>query len=67
MNHLIQLWMGDSVKHMSKMNEAVGMKNCFTMNGGGKKLVRPFKRQDFWKCIGCILSEVTYGKIGHRL
>ena len=49
------------------MNEAVGMKNCVTMDGGGKRLVRPFKRQEFWKCIGCILSAVKYGKKGHKL
>ena len=49
------------------MNEAVCMKNRFTSNGGGKRLVRPFKRQELWKCIGCILSAVTYGKKLHKL
>ena len=49
------------------MNEAVGIKNRVTMNGGGKRLVRTFKRQEFWKCIGFILSAVTYGKKGHKL
>ena len=49
------------------MNEAVGMKNHFTMGGGGKRLVLPFKRRELWKCIGCVLSEVTYGKRGHKL
>ena len=43
MKHLIQYWIGDLVKQMEKMNEAVGMKNCFTMDGGGKRLVPPFK------------------------
>ena len=52
---------------MKKTNEAVGMKNRVTMNGGWKLLVRPFKGQELWKCIGCILSEVTYGKKGHKL
>ena len=49
------------------MNKAVVIRNRFTMNGGGKWLVRTFKRQEFWKCIGCILLEVTYGKKGHKL
>ena len=44
------------------MNEAVFMKNSFTYNGGGKRPVKPFKIQEFWKCIGCILSAVTYEK-----
>ena len=52
---------------MEKMNEAVCMKNRVITNGGGKRQVRPFKRQKFWKCIGCILSEATYGKKGHKI
>ena len=49
------------------MNEAVGMNNIFTMDGGGKRPVRTFRRQEFWKCIGCVLQEVTYGNKGHKL
>ena len=55
------------MKQMEKMNEAVGMNNCVTINGGGRRLVRTFKSQELWKCIGCIISEVTYGKKGHKL
>ena len=44
------------------MNESVGMKNRITMAGGKKRLVHPFRRQEFWKYIVCVLSEVTYGK-----
>ena len=55
LKHIIQLCPGDWVKHMEKMNEAVFIKNRYTVNGGGKRLVRPFKSQEFWKCIGCIL------------
>ena len=54
LNHIIQLWPGYWVSQMAKMNEAVFMKNRFTSNGVGKRLVRPFKRQKFWKYIGCI-------------
>ena len=50
-----------------KMNEAVGMKNHSTMNGGGKRLVCTFNSQDFCKCIGYILLVVTYGKKGHKI
>ena len=48
------------------MNKSVGMKNRVTMNGGGEGLVRPFKSQEFWECIGCILSAVIYGKKWHK-
>ena len=52
---------------MSKMKEAVGTKNHVTVGGGGKRIVRPFRRQQFCKCIGYVLSEVTYGNKGHKL
>ena len=52
---------------MENMNEAVCMKNRVTLNGGGKRQVKKFTRQEFWKCIGCILSAVTYGKKGRKL
>ena len=44
LNHLIQLWSGDWVNHMSKMNEAVGTKNCLTMYRAGKRIVCTFRR-----------------------
>ena len=37
--HLIKLWPGDWEKQMEKTNEAVCMKNCVTLNGGGKRQV----------------------------
>ena len=49
------------------MNEAVGMKNCLMTDGGGKRIVRPFRRQELWKFIGCVLSAVNYGKKRHKL
>ena len=52
---------------MAKMNEAVDMKNSFTMDGVGKQLVHPFKRQELWKCIGFVLPEFNYGKKGRKL
>ena len=67
MKHIIQLWPGDWAKHIEKINEMVGMKNCITMGGVGKRIVCPFRRQEFWKCIDCFLSAATYGKELHKL
>ena len=52
---------------MAKINEVVVMKNRVTVGEGGERIVRPFRRQEFWKFIGCLLSEVTYGKKEHKL
>ena len=49
------------------MDEVFGMNNRFTMDGVGKRIVCPFKRQESRNCIGCIISAVTYGKKGHKL
>ena len=67
LNYIIQLWPGDWVKQMPKMNEAVGMKNLVTMDGGGKLVFCPFRRQELWKCIGCVLLTSTFRKKGHKL
>ena len=48
------------------MNEAVGVNNCLTMDRGKKRSVCPFRRQELWKYIGCILLAVTYGNKGHK-
>ena len=52
--HLIQLFPGDWVNQMAKLNQAAGTKNPLTMGGGGKRIVCPFRRQDFWKLIGYV-------------
>ena len=52
---------------MEKMNKVVTMKNRVTVNGGWKRQVKNFTRQEFWKYIGCILLAVTYGKKGRNL
>ena len=44
LKHLIQLWTGDWISQMSKMNEAFCMNNRVTTNGEGKRLVRHFKK-----------------------
>ena len=43
------------------------MQNRLTMAGGGKRIVRPFISQEFRKCIGYILLEVTYGNKGPNI
>ena len=67
LKHLIQLWLGDWVKQMEKMNESFGINNRLTASRGNSQLVSPFIRQYFWKFIGCILQEVTYGNKGHNI
>ena len=52
---------------MEKMKKAVCTKNCVSLNGGGKRQVKKFTRKEFWKCIGCILLAVAYGKKGRKL
>ena len=48
------------------MNEVVVEKNCLDSVGGKKRHVRFFINNELWKFIGPILSEVTYGKKGHK-
>ena len=38
------------------------MKNHVILNGGWKRQVKKFTRQEYCKCIGCILFAVAYGK-----
>ena len=65
LKHLIQLWQGDWVNHMSKMNEVVDEHNRLDKCGGKRWLVWHFSNKEFWKYIGCIVLAVTYGKKGH--
>ena len=43
---------------MGKMNEAVGEKNPLDKYGGRKRIVRHLTKNDFLKCIGCIILTV---------
>ena len=40
------------MKQTEKINEVVGMKNRVTMGGVCKRMVRPFRRQEFYKIVG---------------
>ena len=55
------------MKNMAIINEDIGMKNRLTMSGGGKRIVCPFRRQEFWKFIDYVLLTVAYGKKGNNL
>ena len=55
------------VQAYKKMNLAVDEKNRLDLSGGKIRLVHLFRTQEFWKCIGCILSEVTYGNKGYNI
>ena len=53
---------------MVKMNKVVGDNNRLDKSVGKKHLALPsFLRKELWKCIGCIISSVKYGKKGHKL
>ena len=67
LNHLIQLWPGDRVKQMEKINKGVVMKNCLTVVAGGKRIVFPFRSQEFCKFIGFVIYTVIYVNKGHKL
>ena len=43
------------------------MKSHVTVVEVGKQIVCPFRMKEFWKCIGCVLLAVTYGKKVHKL
>ena len=43
------------------------MKNRVLLDGGEKRIVCPFRRKEFWECIGCLLSAVTYGRKGQKI
>ena len=61
MKHLIQLWKCDWVKQIVKMNEAVGMKNNITMDGGGKRLVRHFKGKSSGNVLVLLYRQLPMG------
>ena len=67
LTRLIKLWPGNWVKQMVKMNQAVGKKNRLDILVGRKRPIRYFPRNKFWKFIGRILSEVTFGVKGNQL
>ena len=64
---MIQLCSGYWVNQMAKINEAVVEKKNIYKSGWRKQLVLHFTKNNFWKCIGCILLEVTYVIKGHSI
>ena len=51
---------------MAKINEAVGEKNFLDKCERRKRSVCQFKKNEFCKFIGCIISVVTYRIRGHQ-
>ena len=51
---------------MSKIDEDVSEINQYHKSAGKIQLVH-FSNNEFWKIIGCIILEVTYGKKGYGL
>ena len=47
---------------MEEMNEAVTMKNRVTLNGGGKRQVKKFIRQEFWNVLGVFYWLLPMGR-----
>ena len=64
MKHLIEVWLGDWVEQLSKMNEAVGERNRLHKFTNNIRLVKIISKMEFWKCFGCIILAVIYGKKG---
>ena len=58
---------GDWVEHLSKINEEDDERNRHPKGMGKILLVQNISINDFGKCIGYILLEVTYGKKGYKL
>ena len=65
--HLIKFWPGDWFKQMKKMNQAVVENNSLDTTVGRKCPVGPFIKNNIWKCIGYIISAVTFGVKLHQL
>ena len=55
------------VQAYGKINQAVGKKNYLDNSVERKRPVHHFTRNELWKCIGCILSKVTYEIKGHLI
>ena len=66
---LINLWTGDWKTQFNMMNMKVDEddeKTALIGNGRYQKF-RLFSRNEFWKNIGCLVSDPTFGLGGYRL
>ena len=61
------LWQGDWVEQVAKMNQVVVENIFLDKSGGRKRPVRHFTRNEFWKCMVCILLAVIYGIKEHHI
>ena len=62
LNHLIGLYTGYWWKRLFKINEVVHDQNQHQKEEINSLSVAIYLNNEFWKCIGCIILAVTYGK-----
>ena len=60
LKHIIELWPGYWEEQLGEINEVFREQNCHQKKIGKTRVVRKFYENEFSKCIGCIISEVTY-------
>ena len=66
---LIKLWPGDWNIQLKRMNQKLDKDNGKALgigNGQYQKVCR-FSRNVFWKNIGCLISDPTFGIVGSML
>ena len=66
---LIKLWPGYWISHLKRMNQKVYEEYGKALNKGNvryRKFCR-FSSNEFWKNIGCLVSDPTFGLGGSRL
>ena len=66
---LIKLWPGDCIIQLKRMNQKVNEENGKALNKGNVRYrkFRRFSSNGFWKNIGCLFSEPTFGLGGSKL
>ena len=58
---------GDYGGQLGMTNEVVGEMYKYEKEGSKAHFVRKISINEFWKCIGGIISEVNHGKKGFRI
>ena len=66
---VIHLWTGYWYNHLESMDMRMDEDNgkAVGMVKGQAQKVWQFSRNEFWKCIGCLISAHTFGLGGSRL
>ena len=61
LNNLIELWTGWWEDHLVNINSLFCDQNIYQQKSRKTRYIGDFSKNEFWKCIGCILLAVTYG------